>query len=89
MLKIKRHKQFIKDLAKCKINDQQYTKLILYLSILINKQPLPKEAKDHNLKGDFIGFRECHISGDLLLIYKIENNTLNLVRIGTHSQLFK
>ncbi|MDO6826828.1 type II toxin-antitoxin system YafQ family toxin [Poseidonibacter sp. 1_MG-2023] len=44
---------------------------------------------DHALKGDYKSFREFHISGDMLIIYIIENNYLKLVRIGTHSQLFE
>ncbi len=49
---------------------------------------LPKKYRDHNLIGEWIGFRECHIEFDLLLIYKIESNTLVLVEIGTHPELF-
>ena len=47
------------------------------------------ESKDHELKGNWQGYREFHISGDLLLIYKIENKILYLVRIGSHAQLFE
>jgi len=49
---------------------------------------LPKEAKDHNLQGNYSDYREFHISGDLLVIYKVEDDTLKLVRIGSHSELF-
>jgi len=55
----------------------------------LKEKPLPPEAKDHKLIGNFKEFRELHISGDLLLIYSIENNILKLVRIGTHAQLFQ
>ncbi len=89
MLKIKRHKEYNKDFAKCNISDQQFAKLVVYLSTLIKNEELPAEALDHPLKGEYQGFRELHISGDLLLIYKIVDGTLYLVRIGTHSQLFK
>jgi len=50
---------------------------------------LPAEAKDHRLKGEWDDFREFHISGDLLVIYQIENEVIKLVRLGTHNQLFK
>ena len=45
---------------------------------------------DHNLSGDYIGCRECHITPDWLLIYEIKNNelVLCLTRTGTHSDLF-
>ena len=55
--------------------------------------PLPIEYKDHPLKGDWEGFRECHIGGDFLLIYKISSRgrheTVGFVRTGTHSELFE
>lgn len=46
--------------------------------------------RDHALTGNYIGFRECHILPDWLLIYKIEANTLTLAltRTGSHSDLF-
>ncbi|MEA1913837.1 MAG: type II toxin-antitoxin system YafQ family toxin [Campylobacterota bacterium] len=89
MLKIKRHKQYNKDFAKCEISDQHYAKFIVYLSQLIKQEELPPEALDHSLKGKFVGYREFHISGDLVVIYKVYEGILYLVRIGTHSQLFR
>ena len=60
------------------------------LTILSGEQPLPSKYKDHNLSGNYEGHRECHITPDWLLIYKIERNilTLTLTRTGTHSDLF-
>ena len=51
---------------------------------------LDKKYKDHSLKGEFVGYRECHILNDLLLVYKIEKkiNVLVLIDIGGHSQIF-
>ena len=89
MLKVKRHKLFIKDLRDAKLSDQHFSKYILYLSKLIEQIPLPKEALDHPLKGEYKDCREFHISGDLLVIYFVTDDTLNLIRIGSHSQLFK
>lgn len=71
------------------MTDKHYSKFIIYLATLIKKAPLPIEAQDHLLKGEYVDFREFHISGDVLVIYKIFDGVLNLVRIGTHSQLFK
>ena len=42
----------------------------------------------HNLFGNWLGFRDCHIKPDLVLIYKVDSNTLKLARIGSHSDLF-
>ena len=89
MLKIKRHKLFKKDLKNAKLSDKHFAKYILYLAKLIEGKPLPKEALDHQLEGEYKDCREFHISGDLLVIYFIEDDTLNLIRMGSHSQLFK
>ena len=89
MLKVKRHKLFIKELRFSKLSDQHFSRYIVYLSKLIEMQPLPTEALDHPLKGEYKDCREFHISGDLLIIYFVEEETLNLIRIGSHSQLFK
>jgi len=89
VLKVKRHKLFTKDLRDAKLSDQHFSKYILYLSKLIEQIPLPKEALDHPLKGEYKDCREFHISGDLLVIYFVTDDTLNLIRIGSHSQLFK
>ena len=60
------------------------------ISILAEQKPLPEIYRDHNLSGDYIGCRECHITPDWLLIYEIKNNelVLCLTRTGTHSDLF-
>lgn len=89
MSKIKRHKLFIKEFRNLKLSDQHFTKYILYLSKLIENKPLPKEALDHALSGEYKDCREFHLSGDLLVIYFIENGQLNLIRIGSHAQLFR
>lgn len=59
--------------------------------ILANGETLPPEYKDHSLKGEYSGYRECHIQPDWLLVYKISDNVLvlTLYRTGTHSDLFK
>ena len=58
---------------------------------LQNGIPLEEKHHDHELKGKFKGFRECHIQPDWLLMYLIEDDvlTLTLVDTGTHSDLFK
>ena len=89
VMKLFRAKSFRKDYQKLKISDKQYEKYIKYLSLLLGEQPLPAEARDHNLIGNYLGFREFHIGGDVLVIYCIEDEILRLTRIGTHSQLYK
>ncbi|MDN5068544.1 type II toxin-antitoxin system YafQ family toxin [Aliarcobacter butzleri] len=89
MLDLCVHKIFTKDLKKAQLNPTNSAKLFLYISLLLNNKELPSEAKDHYLTGEWKDTKEFHISGDLLVIYMINQNTLQLLRIGTHSQLFK
>ena len=56
---------------------------------LANSQPLDPKYKDHPLKYDYEGFRDCHIKPDLVLVYKITENSVFLTRIGRHQDLFK
>ena len=59
------------------------------LVALLTDQPLDIKYRDHELQGDWSGYRECHIKPDLLLIYrKAESDLLRLARLGSHSALF-
>lgn len=59
------------------------------LHALVNDQPLATRYRDHDLCGDWAGYRECHLKPDLLLIYrKCDPDLLHLVRLGSHSELF-
>jgi mRNA interferase YafQ len=56
---------------------------------LANDDSLEPRRRDHDLSGDWQGYRECHIKPDLLLIYKKSDAaTLRLARLGSHSELF-
>ncbi len=89
MLDIAIHKTFTKDVKKAKLNPTNTAKLFMYISLLLNEEELPSESRDHELTGNYKDTKEFHISGDLLVVYRIEDNTLELLRIGTHSQLFR
>lgn len=60
------------------------------VNVLQRGDTLDKKYRDHELKGKYNGFRECHIQPDWLLIYLIEDDilTLTLVDTGTHADLF-
>jgi mRNA interferase YafQ len=63
--------------------------LLAALSFLATDQPLPEMFHDHPLSGEYTGHRESHLKPDLLLIYKKpDDQTLRLVRVGSHSELF-
>lgn len=56
---------------------------------LANDQSLEDRHRDHDLSGNWAGYRECHVKPDLLLIYrKSGGDTLRLARLGSHSELF-
>ncbi len=86
---ISRHKTFIKDMRNFRLTDTQATKFFLYVACLLNDEPLPPEAKDHALQGEWSDFRELHLGGDSLLIYQTDAQHVYLTRLGSHAQLFK
>jgi mRNA interferase YafQ len=90
MLKISFTNQYLKDLALMKRRNLPKSELDEVVKLLLEEQPLPSKHKDHPLRGDFAGYRECHIRPNWLLIYKKEEEilTLVLIRTGTHSDLF-
>lgn len=62
--------------------------LVPVLQLLATDQPLPPRLCDHALTGDWKDHRDCHIKPDLVLIYrKPDAEVLQLVRIGSHSEL--
>ena len=64
------------------------TNFIDVLKLLVADEPLQERHRDHALTGDWIDHRDCHIRPDLILIYrKPDNETLQLVRLGSHSEL--
>ena len=61
----------------------------LVLLALVTDQALDTRYRDHDLSGDWAGYRECHVKPDLLLIYrKSDSDILRLARLGSHSELF-
>lgn len=57
--------------------------------LIANNAPLGPEWQEHTLGGDWVGFQECHIGGDFLLIYQLTASKVGFVRLGTHSELFE
>lgn len=93
MLELELATQFKRDLKK--IRKQRKNKELMddIVAQLQHEQPLHPKHKDHNLTGNWHGYRECHITPDWLLIYKVIKDDciylLRLSRTGSHSDLFK
>ena len=93
MYRVFRTKDFEKSYKRVKnsgkLRPQTVQNLTEAISILITGNALPIAYKDHSLHGEMKQYRECHIKGDLLLIYQIkkEELLLILVEFGTHSYL--
>lgn len=90
MLEIVSSNRFKKDLKLAIRRGYKMELLDEIVSKLASGQPLDVKYRDHALTGDYKDFRECHITPDWLLIYRIIDNELLLLlsRTGTHSDLF-
>ena len=89
MYSIFRTASFKKQYKKLPISDKELLKEIIIL--LAQNTELKEKYKDHKLTGNFKDLREYHIKPDLLLIYKINDDILELalVQVGNHNSLFK
>lgn len=90
MLKIRYSSRFKKDFKAIVKRGYDVKLLEEVLNLLIQEKALPQKYLDHPLTGNYAGHRECHITPDWLLVYKIEKDILilSLTRTGTHSDLF-
>ena len=88
MLSIKTQKRFEKDLARIKKRKKNLDKLWNVISLLQAEKNLPEKCHPHRLVGTWSKFWECHVEPDWLLIYRCTDTHLELIRTGTHSDLF-
>ena len=87
-MKIEASKQYRREIRKiidALLVSPEYIEVMYCLQ---NRLPLPAKYKDHPLSGDWQGFRDCHIKNDLLLIYRISGEILELARLNTHAEIF-
>lgn len=84
--------RFKKDLKKFKHNKDKRAKITSVVEMLAQGVEIPRSMRPHKLIGNYAGHMELHIEGDLLLIWLEENGVgelvINLVRLGSHSELF-
>ena len=85
--KISIAKSFKKDMAKQLLHlaSAEWAEV---LNSLVHKIALPEKYRDHALIGNWKGFRDCHVKPDLVLIYKLHDDEIELHHLKTHSELF-
>jgi mRNA interferase YafQ len=89
MLLSKRTTEFEIDYRRAKRRGKDLGELKEVVRMLEREEALPPAYRDHALHGEWAGYRECHLEGDWLLIYKVEGRSLILTRTGTHAELFR
>jgi mRNA interferase YafQ len=92
MRRIERTNAFRRDFKREKRGQHRHdleAVLTVVVSLLAEDRPLPERNRDHALAGEWCDHRDCHLKPDLLLIYrKPDAMVLQLVRLGSHSELF-
>ena len=92
MRRVRYSTRFSKDLkreGKSPKNRDHLTKLQFIIDVLTEDGEVPASMQDHLLLGEFSGLRELHIKPDLLLVYrKVGDDWLELLRLGSHSEIF-
>lgn len=90
MLKLEYSRQFKKDFKKiAKLSIPDVVEVGHVIKQLQLGETLPEKYVDHSLSGNWQNYRDCHVKPDLVLIYKVDDTSLKLARIGIHSELFR
>ena len=87
-MKLSQTAQFKKDIKRLLKQGKDHQKLVQLVRVLLAGKSLPPKNRDHPLKGNWKGRRDCHIEPDWILIYKKTEDELRLERTGSHSDLF-
>ena len=90
MMEIRYHNKFKKDLKTLKKRKKNLELLKEVITMLAEEKVLPEKYREHDLIGEFNGYKDCHIQNDWVLIYKIDKtiSLISLYRTGTHSDIF-
>ena len=89
MLELLYKPSFKKSMKKYRHEKQILQELNIVIDLLINEKSLPEKYHNHKLTGNYAGMMELHLRPDDLLVYiKIEKESITLVAIGSHADLF-
>jgi len=80
---------FEKDIDRLIGRKKDVEKLKPVIRSLVRGEKLDQIYREHKLTGNYYGYRDCHIESDWLLLYKYDEETLFLIRTGTHADLFR
>lgn len=84
-----RTSQFKRDIQRMKKRGKDMRKFKEVLQTLVEGGELAPQYRDHPLLGQYKGSRECHIEPDWLLVYEATDETVILIRTGSHADLFR
>lgn len=87
-LTLRQSSRFRRDVKRLLKQGADLAKLEVVVETLVDQQPLDERYRDHLLIGNWRGCRVCHIQPDWLQIYRVIANELQLVRTGSHAELF-
>jgi mRNA interferase YafQ len=81
--------RFERDVGRMKKRGHDMEKFTAVIDALCSRAPLAPELNDHPLKGEWKGWRDCHVAPDWIIIYQKTAEELILARTGTHADLFE
>ena len=79
---------FERDLRRIEKQGKDLDKLETIVNILQARERLPARCRPHPLRGIWAGHWDCHVEPDWLLLYRVTDEALILVRTGSHADLF-
>jgi mRNA interferase YafQ len=82
-------KAFERDVKRLRKRGKDMGRLRAVIEALRLRQPLAARHRDHALSGYWEGFRDCHVEGDWVLVYRLDEESVYLTRTGTHADLFE
>lgn len=88
MLKPIHLRKFEDEVEKAKKRGKNIEKLKEVMRLLTQEKPLTEKHRNHKLKGEYVGYWECHVEPDWLLVYKKTETHITFARTGSHSDLF-
>jgi len=78
-----------KDQVRMTRRGKNVQKFVDAVTVLAEKGTLPSRYDAHKLQGEYLGYWECHLESDWLLVYALTPETVYVARTGSHTDLFE